>query len=261
MDTLRGRRVLVTGASSGIGPFLVRRLSEEGASVILSARNRELLERVAAESGPAEVIVADLSRPGEVEALAEQAAPVDVLVANAAVPASGELVSLTVEQIDRALDVNLRSAIVLANRLVPAMLARRSGHVVLMASLHGKLPAALVSIYNATKFGLRGFGLALGQELKGTGVGVSVINPTFVRDAGMWAETGDETPALAGLATPQQVADAVIRGIKENKAEIDVAPLGARLAIAAPRLIGTVARRLGATAIPRAAVEHQAAKR
>jgi short-subunit dehydrogenase len=261
MDTLRGRRVLVTGASSGIGPFLARRLSEEGASLILSARNRGLLDQVAAELRPAEVIVADLSLPGEVEALAEQAAPVDVLVANAAVPASGELVSFSVEQIDRALDVNLRSAIVLANRLLPGMLARRSGHVILMASLHGKLPAALVSVYNATKFGLRGFGLALGLELKGTGVGVSVINPTFVRGAGMWAETGASTHALAGLATPHQVADAVIRGIKENQAEIDVAPLGARLAIAAPRLIGTVARRLGATAIPPAAVEHQAAKR
>ncbi len=261
MDTLSGRRVLITGASSGIGPFLARRLREEGATLILSARNGERLDQLAAELGQAEVIVADLSRPGGAEAVAEQAVPVDVLVANAAVPASGELTSFTVEQIDRALNVNVRSAIVLANLLVPGMLAKESGHVVLMASLHGKLPAALVSVYNATKFGLRGFGLALSQELKGTGVGVSVINPTFVRGAGMWAETGAETHALAGQATPDQVAEAVIRGIKENRAEIDVAPLGARLAIAAPRLIGSVARRLGATAIPPAAVERQAAKR
>ncbi len=64
MDTLSGRRVLITGASSGIGPFLARRLREEGATLILSARNRERLDQVAAELGQAEVIVADLSPPG-----------------------------------------------------------------------------------------------------------------------------------------------------------------------------------------------------
>src|ERR1700716_3101104 len=124
MDTLSGRRVLVTGASSGIGPFLARRLREEGATLILSARNREKLDQVAAEVGGAGGLVAPPGVPGGAGGGAEQAVPVDVLVANAAVPASGELTSFTVEQIDRALNVNLRSAIVLANLLVPGMLAK-----------------------------------------------------------------------------------------------------------------------------------------
>jgi short-subunit dehydrogenase len=171
------------------------------------------------------------------------------------------LVSFSVAEIDRALNVNLRSAMVLARLLLPGMLSRGRGHIVLMASIHGKLPAALVSVYNATKFGLRGFGLALGQELKGTGVGVSVINPTFVREAGMWAETGVTAHRLAGQVTPDEVALAVIRAIKENRAESDVAPLSARLAVMAPRLVGSVARRLGATAFPSAAVGRQLAKR
>jgi short-subunit dehydrogenase len=261
MKDLTNRTVLLTGAPGGLGPHLAARLHAEGASLVLSGRNQAELDRLASRLAPARVVLADLSEPEAAQRLAAEAGTVDVLVANAGVPASGELVSFSVDEIDRALTINLRSAIVLANRLLPGMLARGSGHIVLMASIHGKLPAALVSVYNATKFGLRGFGLALGQELEHTGVGVSVINPTFVRDAGMWAETGVATHPLAGHVTPDQVADAVLRAIKENRREVDVAPLGARLAASMPRLVTPIARRLGATAVPRAAVERQLAKR
>jgi short-subunit dehydrogenase len=228
---------------------------------VLSGRNQGELEQLATRLAPARVIVADLSQQEEVKRLAAAAGQVDVLVANAAVPASGELVSFSVEEIDRALNVNLRSAMVLVDLLLPGMLSRGTGHIVLMASIQGKMPTALVSVYNATKFGLRGFGLALGQELRNTGVGVSVINPTYVRDAGMWAETGITPHPLAGQVTPDQVAEAVVRAIKENRREIDVAPLGTRLAAAMPRLVGSMARRLGATAYPPAAVARQLAKR
>jgi short-subunit dehydrogenase len=261
MKELTNRTVLLTGAPGGIGPRLASRLHGEGASLVLSGRNQGELEQLATRLAPARVIVADLSQQEEVKRLAAAAGQVDVLVANAAVPASGELVSFSVEEIDRALNVNLRSAMVLVDLLLPGMLSRGTGHIVLMASIQGKMPTALVSVYNATKFGLRGFGLALGQELRNTGVGVSVINPTYVRDAGMWAETGITPHPLAGQVTPDQVAEAVVRAIKENRREIDVAPLGTRLAAAMPRLVGSMARRLGATAYPPAAVARQLAKR
>jgi short-subunit dehydrogenase len=261
MKEIKNRTVLLSGAPGGIGPHLASRLHAEGASLVLSGRNQGELEQLATRLAPARVIVADLSQQEEVERLAAAAGQVDVLVANAAVPASGELVSFSVEEIDRALNVNLRSAMVLVDLLLPGMLSRGTGHIVLMASIQGKMPTALVSVYNATKFGLRGFGLALGQELRNTGVGVSVINPTYVRDAGMWAETGITPHPLAGQVTPDQVAEAVVRAIKENRREIDVAPLGTRLAAAMPRLVGSMARRLGATAYPPAAVARQLAKR
>jgi short-subunit dehydrogenase len=261
MKEIKNRTVLLTGAPGGIGPHLASRLHAEGASLVLSGRNQGELEQLATRLAPARVIVADLSQQEEVKRLAAAAGQVDVLVANAAVPASGELVSFSVEEIDRALNVNLRSAMVLVDLLLPGMLSRGTGHIVLMASIQGKMPTALVSVYNATKFGLRGFGLALGQELRNTGVGVSVINPTYVRDAGMWAETGITPHPLAGQVTPDQVAEAVVRAIKENRREIDVAPLGTRLAAAMPRLVGSMARRLGATAYPPAAVARQLAKR
>ena len=261
MKEIKNRTVLLTGAPGGIGPHLASCLHCEGASLVLSGRNHAELEELATRLTPARVIVADLSQQEEVERLAAAAGQVDILVANAAVPASGELVSFSVEEIDRALIVNLRSAMVLVDLLLPGMLSRGTGHIVLMASIQGKMPTALVSVYNATKFGLRGFGLALGQELRNTGVGVSVINPTYVRDAGMWAETRITPHPLAGQVTPDQVADAVVRAIKESRQEIDVAPLGTRLAAAMPRLVGSMARRLGATAYPPAAVARQLAKR
>jgi len=261
MKGIKNRTVLLTGAPGGIGPHVASRLHAEGASLVLSGRNHAELEQLATRLTPARVIVADLSQQEEVERLAAAAGHVDILVANAAVPASGELVSFSVEEIDRALNVNLRSAMVLVDLLLPRMLSRGTGHIVLMASIQGKMPTALVSVYNATKFGLRGFGLALCQELRHTGVGVSVINPTYVRDAGMWAETGITPHPLAGQVTPDQVAEAVVRAIKENRREIDVAPLGTRLAAAMPRLVGSMARRLGATAYPPAAVARQLAKR
>src|SRR5438132_4741574 len=217
MKDLKNRTVLLTGAPGGIGPHRAYRLHAEGVSLVLSGRNQAELERLATTLPPARFIVADLSREEDVEQLAAAAGPIDILIANAAVPASGKLVTFSVEEIDRALNVNLRSAMVLANLLLPGMLARGTGHVVLMASIHGKLPEALVSVYNATKFGLRGFGLALGRELRDTGVGVTVINPTFVRDAGFWAETGVAPHPLAGQVTPDQVAEAVGRGIKEDR--------------------------------------------
>ena len=261
MEELANRVVLLTGAAGGIGSRIASCLHAEGASLVLSGRDQAELQVLAAQMSPARVEVADLSRHEEVARLATAAGKVDVLVANAGIPASGELVSFSVEEIDRTLDVNLRSAMVLARLLLPGMVSRGTGHIVLIASIHGKLPAALVSVYNATKFGLRGFGLALGQELRGTGVGVSVINPTFVREAGMWADTGVTPHPLAGLVTPDQVAAAVIRAIKENRAETDVAPLSARLAVTAPRLVGSLAGRLGATAFPPEGVEPQLAKR
>src|SRR5438309_4658467 len=169
------------------------------------------MNKLADELGGAKVIVADLSRDGEPERLAAEAGSVDVLVSNAGIPATGRLETFKQEEIDRAIAVNLRAGIVLAKLLAPGMVERRSGHLVFMSSIAGKIPSGGETIYNATKFGIRGFGLALREELWGTGVGVSVISPTFVSEAGMWAVTGLKPNPIAGEVTPTQVADAVWR--------------------------------------------------
>jgi len=265
MRGLHGRAVLLTGASSGFGPYIARRLAREGALLVLSARNEKALKALAKELGEARVIPADLSRRGEPERLAEEAGEIDVLVANAGVPAPGPLLKFSLEEVDRALDVNLRAPIVLARCLLPRMLERRSGHLVFMASVAGKLPMPGFPLYSATKFGLRGFAHVLRGDLHGSGVGASVICPTFVSEAGMWAETGLKANPMAGEVSPARVAEAVLTAIREDRAEIVVAPLSARFGAAVgsarPELAISVARAAGATRLSSEAGEKQSHKR
>jgi short-subunit dehydrogenase len=232
---------------------------------VLSARNEEALTQLAEELGDARVVVADLAKAGEAERLAKEAGEVHVLVSNAGVPASGRLVTFKIEHIDRAIAVNLRAGIVLARELAPAMIARKEGHMVFMASVAGKVPTPGFVVYNATKFGIRGFALALREELWGTGVGVSAISPTFVSGAGMWAETGLKANPLAAEVPPERVAEAVYTAIRKNKAEIDVMrlPLRASLKVlaVAPGLFMSVARSSGANRTADGAGDRQKNKR
>jgi short-subunit dehydrogenase len=247
---LNGARVLLTGASGGIGNAIARALHGRGASLAITGRRADALESLASELGSrVEVIQADLAKRSDVDALLARAGDVDVLVANAALPASGTLDSFSPEEIDRALDVNLRVPVQLARELVPRMLERGGGHVVFISSLSGKVAAGGASLYSATKFGLRGFGMSLHDELHGTPVGVTTVFPGFISDAGMFAEAKVDLPTGVGTRTPEQVAEAVLKGIDKNRAEIDVAPLmlrsGGWIAGAAPAALARFQRKMG----------------
>lgn len=243
-----GKKVLLTGASGGLGHAIARRLASSGAHLVLSGRRGDVLVDLAGEIG-AEVAPADLCDPQAVRALAAAHGDVDVLVANAGLPASGRLETYSEDQIERALLVNLHAPILLAHALTPQMVARGSGHVVFMSSLAGKTATAGSSLYNATKFGLRGFAGALRAELHGTGVGVSSIFPGFIRDAGMFADANVKLPFGVGTKSPEHVAEATLRAIERDRGEIDVAPVGLKLGAIlggfAPELAATVTRRSG----------------
>jgi short-subunit dehydrogenase len=247
---LNGARVLLTGASGGIGNAIARALHQRGASLAITGRRADALETLKAELGDrVDVLLADLCKQDDVEGLPARAGTVDVLVANAGLPGSGDLASFSPAQIDRAIDVNLRAPMQLTRALLPGMIERRSGHVVFVSSLAGKVPAAGSTVYSATKFGLRGFGDSLHDELHGTGVGATTVFPGFISDAGMFADSGVKLPAGVGTKPPEKVADAVLAGIEKGRAEIDVAPLAVRatgkLAGLAPGAVTAVNRRFG----------------
>ncbi len=261
---ISGSTVLLTGSSGGIGQAIARALAGRGARLVLTGRRSEVLEPLAAETG-GRALAVDLAQARELERLVGEAGEVDILIANAALPASGTLESFSVEQLDRALDVNLRAPIVLAHALSPAMVARGRGQLVFISSLAGKATTPRTAIYNATKFGLRGFAGALRADLRDSGVGVSTVFPGFISDAGMFAEAGVKLPPGVGTKTPEQVANAVVEAIERNRGEVDVAPLPLRLssafAGAAPELAARIARRIGSEGISRQMHEGQLDKR
>jgi short-subunit dehydrogenase len=243
-----GKRVLLTGATGGLGHAIARALAGAGAHVILSGRRADVLDELAQEISGS-IAPADLSDPVAVRALAEGHADVDILVANAGLPASGRLETYDDDQIERALDVNLHAPIILTHVLAPHMVARGAGHIVFMSSLAGKTATAGSSLYNATKFGLRGFAGAMRAELHGTGVGVSTIFPGFIRDAGMFADADVTLPKGVGTKTPEHVAAATLRAIQRNRGEIDVAPVALKLGTlfggVAPETAARVTRKSG----------------
>jgi short-subunit dehydrogenase len=224
---LSGSKVLLTGATGGLGVTLARALHGRGARLVLSGRRLDALNRLADELG-ARAIAADLAVRDEVEALAAATADVDVLIANAAVVGSGHLLELSQPQIDAMLEVDLRAPIALARALAPAMASRGRGQIVLISSLSGKAASPAASVYSATKFGLRGFAHGARADLRSAGIGVSVIMPGFIRDAGMFADAHVKLPPGVGTSSPEQVASAVISAIERNRGEITVAPFGLR---------------------------------
>jgi short-subunit dehydrogenase len=251
---ISGSTVLLTGATGGIGRAIARALSRHGAKLILTGRRSDVLEPLAAELG-GRALAVDLSDRAAVAGLVAEAGDVDILIANAALPASGTLDSFSIEEVDRALEVNLRAPIILAHELAPPMVTRGRGQLVFISSLSGKATTPGASIYCASKFGLRGFAGGLRTDLRPAGVGVSTIFPGFISDAGMFADANVELPKGVGTSTPEQVAEAVVTAIEKNRGEIDVAPLSMRLgstfAAIAPDLAASLSRRMGADEIAR----------
>jgi short-subunit dehydrogenase len=239
---LAGRTALVTGATGGLGRAIAEALAARGARVTVSARSLDALEAMAADLPGEEhrVLPSDLAEPGAAERLAAEAGDVDVLVANAGLPAAGWLGDFTPEQVQRALRVNLEAPMLMARTLYPAMVERGSGHLAFVSSLSGKAPSPRTSIYNATKFGLRGFALGLRADLAPHGVGVSIVAPGFIRDAGMFADSGAKPPPGFGTATAEQVGAATVRAIERDKAEVAIAPVRQRVlahfALASPTI-------------------------
>ncbi|MGW1195280.1 SDR family NAD(P)-dependent oxidoreductase [Streptomyces sp. NPDC002536] len=261
---LRGAKVLLTGATGGIGRALAVGLAARGGEVVLTGRRTDVLEPLAERLG-GRAIPADLSDRDAIGELLQEAGEIDVLVANAALPGAGLLSDYSIDQIDRALDVNLRAPIVMAKLAGERMAARRRGHLVFISSLSGKAASGQTSLYNATKFGMRGFALALREDMRPHNVGVSTVFPGFIRDAGMFADSGATLPRGIGTRSPRDVARATVRAVEQNLAEVDVAPLSLRLATlvggVAPGLAAAVQGRFGGDRITAQLAEGQRDKR
>jgi short-subunit dehydrogenase len=217
--TMRNEVAIVTGASSGIGAATARELARRGASVALAARRVDELaaevETIRAAGGKAIAVPTDLADRAAVSRLVERTVEtlgdVDILVSNAGVNWSTALAASGPDEIEHALEVNLVAAILLTRAVLPGMLERGRGALVFVGSLSGRV--AMEPVYSATKYGLRGFSLALRRQLAGSGVSVSLVSPGQIRTA-MTSEV--EGP----LPEPELVATTIAGLIERPRREV-----------------------------------------
>lgn len=229
MQRFQGKTVLVTGASSGIGAAVARVFAAEGARVGLAARSGEALERVAAEIGGSERALAvpcDVTDPvalgSLVDVVERRFGAIHILVNNAGYNARGPVETRSTEELLRIVDVNLRAPIALCRLALPALRRAGGGAIVNVASLAGKIPLPHEAVYSAAKFGLRVFSLALAEELRGSGIRVSVVSPGPVETPFILSEV-ETVPDIVfsqPMSTPEQVArviaDCAEQGARER---------------------------------------------
>ena len=233
-DTDPGRVVWVTGASSGIGEALVHAFDRRGDAVVLSSRRGDRLAEVRDSCRHPErhaVVPLDLADPGTLETAAERVlgrfGRVDVLVNNGGVSqrSLAEETSLAVDR--RLIEVDYLGAVALTKAVLPSMLERRAGRIVVVSSLVGKIGTPLRSSYSAAKHALHGFFESLAAEVHDRGVRVTTVCPGFIRtQVSVNALTGDGSPQGSmdraqrqGMAA-EDCAARIVRAIDRGKAEV-----------------------------------------
>ncbi len=183
---LKGKVVLITGASSGFGEDAARLFAQEGASVVLAARRIERMQaevaRIQAQGGEAMATPVDLVNRADIEnmikSLLENYGRIDILFNNAGFGRLDWLENLAPDRdIETQIAVNLTGLIEVTHGVLPFMIAQRSGHIINMSSVAGWLGAPMYTVYAATKFGVRGFTDALRREAAPYGIHVSGIYP------------------------------------------------------------------------------------
>jgi NADP-dependent 3-hydroxy acid dehydrogenase YdfG len=183
---LKGKVVLITGASSGFGEDAAKLFAKEGASVVLAARRIERMqaevERIQAQGGEAMATPVDVVNRADIEnmikSVIENYERIDILFNNAGFGRLDWLENLSLgRDIETQIAVNLAGVIEVTRAALPLMIAQRSGHIINMSSVSGWLGAPMYTVYAATKFGVRGFTDALRREVAPDGIHVSGIYP------------------------------------------------------------------------------------
>jgi len=218
--------VVVTGASSGVGEACAKLFSSLGAKVVLAARTVSDLERVA--SGlPNEALVCptDVADSASCQQLIDktmaQFGHLDILVNNAGFNSRGEVIDMSLDAMERIIDINLKAPMRLSRLALPHLLKANQASIVNVASLAGRFPLDGEASYSASKFGLRAFSLALAEELDETAITVSLVSPGPIK-TGFIMDEIDEVPDLVfsqPMSSAEQVAQAVKDSVVDGKRE------------------------------------------
>lgn len=252
MTSLHNKIVVITGANGGIGAMTARLAAQRGAIPILTARSEEKLREVSASiDDKHDMYVLDVTSPEQVDEvfgdILEKYGRIDVLINNAGYGVFERFVDADLQQIWDMMDVNYMGTVRCTRAVLPAMLAAGQGHIVNVASMAGKIGSAKSSGYSATKHAVIGFTGCLRQELVGTGVHMSTVNPGPVNTP--FFDRADPSGNYVNnvrwfMLEPERVAQAIIKTILHQKPEINLpfmASFGVKLYQLFPRLFERVA--------------------
>lgn len=219
---LEGTTVVITGASRGIGRAVAELAARRGARLGLIARSEEDLRTVAAGlGGRTSVAVADVGDRDQVAAavssLEADLGPTDVLVANAGIGAYGRFAGIDLDEVERLVRVNLLGTIFPLRVVLPGMIERGRGHLAVVASVAGRFGSPFEGVYAATKFGQVGLAEAVGVEVSGTGVGVTIVDPGVV-DTDFFSARGHSYDRSFPRPIPaEKVAAALVRAVERGR--------------------------------------------
>lgn len=237
-NPFQDKTVIITGGSEGVGAACARRFAHAGANLVLVARGKRKLERIADElrkTTRVQLTAMDVCDEDACINLFKKAAyeyeHIHYLVNNAGFHARGPVSRQSAEDLGRMVDVNLKAPIILSRLAVPYLEAAGGGAIINVASLAGRAPIPNAATYSATKFGLRAFTFAMGQELEGTGIKLAAVSPGPI-DTGFIMDSIDQVADITfsqPMSTAEEVADEVMRLMLNDKRERSMPPVSGLL--------------------------------
>ncbi len=261
-NSFSGKVVWVTGASSGIGEALVKAFAKEGAKVILTARREDELQRVKKEAGLNDsnslILPFDLYKiddlDGAIAKVKEKYSAIDILICNAGI-AQRSLIKDSLLQVDRQImELNFFSVIALTKKVLPIMLSQKSGNIVVISSVMGKMGIPFRAMYCASKHALHGFFEALRGEVFKDNVKVHIICPGYVKTNVSVNAVTSEGAAHGKMdkgqekgIEPEKCATGILNAIKHNKEQVYIGgseTLAPRLKSLFPGLFSAIIKRV-----------------
>lgn len=226
---LAGKRILLTGATGGLGIAIAKKLAAKGASLAILGRNSEKLQTlkhdIQASGNKVISIEADLSLPGipakAINATIEKLGGIDVVINNAGVLDFIAFENQSEERIHEILHTNVTAVIQLCHAVMPYFMKNNAGHLVFIGSIFGSLGFPHYATYCASKFAIHGFSQALRRELVNTNIGITYVAPRFIKTP-MNNESATAMTEKSGnkMDTPEKVAEIVLEGLEREKQEV-----------------------------------------